>query len=159
MGHISAFKNLLELVVDNPKNLVSDLIGLSKIEADEINAVAIAQPSDFPDTTVIKLFEDKVRDNPNKIALYLPSLKNTDECSFTYSQVNQRANQIASAIQARGVGQGDLVVILLERGFNMLTSLLGVVKAGAVFVPLDPTFPQDRLAYMMADCDSKLVIC
>jgi amino acid adenylation domain-containing protein len=77
---------------------------------------------------------------------------------LTYRHIEQASNRIANLLLARGVGQGDLVGICLSRGAHLLPALLGVLKTGAAYVPLDPHFPVERLHYMAQDAQLKLAI-
>ncbi|WP_369057609.1 AMP-binding protein, partial [Burkholderia gladioli] len=67
-------------------------------------------------------------------------------------------NQIAHALIARGVGPDTRVAICVRRGLDMVTGLLGVLKAGAAYVPIDPAYPAERLAYMLEDCRPRVLL-
>ena len=77
---------------------------------------------------------------------------------ITYRALNERANQIAHALIHKGVRAGDFVGLALERSIDLLASILGIAKAGAAYVPLDPHFPADRLAYIYADANARALI-
>lgn len=77
---------------------------------------------------------------------------------LSYAELRGRAMRIADALRARGVRRGGLVGLCVERGVDMLAALLGILEAGAAYVPLDPEFPQDRLAYMAQDADLALLV-
>ncbi|WP_434339312.1 L-histidine N(alpha)-methyltransferase [Motilimonas cestriensis] len=77
---------------------------------------------------------------------------------WSYRQLAMRVNDIAAALQEHGVQPGDRVAIFLERSAEMVAGLLAVMKIGATYVPLDPNFPQDRLAYMISDCEASVVL-
>src|SRR5207237_572356 len=77
---------------------------------------------------------------------------------LTYREVNCRANQLAHALQARGVGPEVLVGVCLERSLDLVVALLAILKAGGAYVPLDPTYPAERLAYMIQDAQLPLVL-
>jgi len=70
---------------------------------------------------------------------------------LTYRELNERANQLAHYLRAQGVGAETLVGICMERCLEMVVGLLGVLKAGAAYVPLDPAYPKERLAFMVED--------
>ena len=72
--------------------------------------------------------------------------------------MNAKANQLAHYLRAQGVGTEELVGICIERGAEMLVCLLGVLKAGAAYVPLDPSYPLQRLQYLLEDAAPKVVI-
>jgi amino acid adenylation domain-containing protein len=76
----------------------------------------------------------------------------------TYSQLHDRSNRIAQYMKSRGVKPGDLVGVCLKRSIDMVAAVIGVLRAGAAYVPLDPGYPKDRLAFMLADCGNPLVI-
>jgi non-ribosomal peptide synthetase component F len=78
--------------------------------------------------------------------------------ALSYAELEQRANGIAHALRSHGVRRGALVGIAVDRGVDMLAALLGVLKAGAGYVPLDPQFPHERLAYMAADAGLALLL-
>ena len=82
-----------------------------------------------------------------------------DDVRVTYAELARRSDRVAAALVARGVGVGTLVGIKMARGVDMVVALLGILKAGAAFVPLDPGFPEERLAYMMRTADVRWVAC
>ncbi|MQA36887.1 non-ribosomal peptide synthetase [Rugamonas aquatica] len=78
--------------------------------------------------------------------------------SMSYGELDQRANALAGQLVARGVVAGDLVGLFMRRSPEMLVALLGILKAGAAYVPLDPAYPADRIAFMLDDSAAKLVV-
>ena len=74
-----------------------------------------------------------------------------EQHALTYRQLNERANQVAHALLAHGVRPDARVAICVERGPQMIIGLLGILKAGAGYVPIDPAYPQERIAYTLAD--------
>ena len=78
--------------------------------------------------------------------------------SFTFGELNRRANRLARHLVSLGVGAGTLVGVRLERSLDMVVALLAVLKAGGAFVPLDPAFPPDRLEFMVADSGARIVV-
>ena len=76
----------------------------------------------------------------------------------TYSEINRRANRVAHLLKARGVGSEYRVAVCLERGIDMVVALLGILKSGACYVPLDPGYPPNRLEYMLQDAKPEVVI-
>jgi amino acid adenylation domain-containing protein len=79
--------------------------------------------------------------------------------TLSYGALEGRANRIARTLRARGIGRGQRVGLCLERGTDMLAALLGVLKSGAAYVPLDPAFPAERLRFMAEDADLSLLLC
>jgi non-ribosomal peptide synthetase component F len=78
--------------------------------------------------------------------------------SLTYAELDARANALAAALRARGVGQGSIVGIMLDRSPDLVAAVLGVLKAGAAYLPLDPAYPADRLAFMQRDSQAQVVL-
>jgi len=97
------------------------------------------------DMTVPELFEAQVRRTPSRIAIVYADLQ------LSYEWLNQRANQVAHYLRSLGVGPGVLVALCMDRGLEMVVGLLGIQKAGAAYVPLDPAYPTERLAFMLVD--------
>ncbi|PHV70428.1 amino acid adenylation protein [Sporanaerobium hydrogeniformans] len=108
-----------------------------------INHVLNGKKRDTKNLTVVRLFEKQAIENQNKMAL-----KFRDK-TFTYKELNQKGNQVAHYLRSIGVKNGELVGIYLERSEQMIVVLLGILKAGAVYVPLDPTHPQERNNYII----------
>jgi amino acid adenylation domain-containing protein len=99
----------------------------------------------IPPTTVQALFAEQARRAPDRIAV-----RDADG-AYTYRQLDERANRIAHALRARGAGPGSRVGLALHRSADMVAAVLGAMKAGATYVPLDPAFPTARLAFMARD--------
>ena len=109
--------------------------------------------SPYPtDRCVHQLFEAQVERTPNALAVA------SSEGTLTYQELNQRANQVARYLRRQGVGLEVLVGLCLSRSFDMIVGLLGVLKAGGVYVPLDPNYPAERLSFMIKDSQALLVV-
>ncbi|TFG60408.1 MAG: hypothetical protein E4H32_08685 [Nitrospirales bacterium] len=98
------------------------------------------------------LFEAQVNRTPDAVAAV-----NEDE-QLTYAQLNQRANQLAHYLRRQGVCPEVRVGVCLERGLDLIVSLLAIFKAGGAYVPLDPSYPRGRLAYMLADAEVPVLL-
>ena len=92
------------------------------------------------------------RENPQAIALSTPA------GDVTYQELNLRANRLARYLKTLGVGPEVLVAICAERGSEIILAMLGILKAGGAFVPLDPEYPKDRVAFMLADSNAPVLI-
>ena len=102
--------------------------------------------------TLPDLFEDQVRRTPGRTAVVF------EDQHITYGALNRRANRLAHHLRSLGIGPGDLVGLYVDRSPDMLVGLLGIQKAGAASVPLDPGFPADRIAFMLSDARAALVL-
>lgn len=111
---------------------------------------------DFPksaiEQSIPSRFEQQVNRYPHAIAI------KTHYQTLTYSQLNQNANRLANAILSQRGNKQEVIVLLLEKGADFITSILAVLKTGKIFVPLDPTFPIDRLAYIIEDSQAMAFI-
>ncbi|MFI6025990.1 amino acid adenylation domain-containing protein [Amycolatopsis magusensis] len=108
--------------------------------------------ADFPeDRCVHELFEEVVRAQPDA-----PAVAASGE-TVSYRELNHRANRLAKLLREHGAGPGDLVGVCLERSIEMIVSVLGVLKSGAAYLPLDPDYPAERLAYMIEDSGTRIV--
>src|SRR5215831_12405999 len=77
---------------------------------------------------------------------------------LTYGQLNARANEVARALRRLRIGRGALVGLCTERGLDMITGLIGILKAGAAYVPLDPAYPAERLSFLLSDSALAVVV-
>ncbi|MFE0177215.1 non-ribosomal peptide synthase/polyketide synthase [Streptomyces sp. NPDC059002] len=102
--------------------------------------------------TLIDLFETQARSTPTRAALTF------DGSSLTYAEINARANRLARLLAGRGIGPGSVVALALPRSADLVVALLAVVKSGAAYLPLDPDYPADRIAYMLADAAPAAVL-
>ncbi|MGP3954202.1 non-ribosomal peptide synthase/polyketide synthase, partial [Streptomyces sp. 7N604] len=108
---------------------------------------------DVPEGTLAELFEAQVQRTPDAVAVV------GAERSLTYAQLEEQSNRLAHELIARGVGPEDLVGVAMERSVELMAVLLAVVKAGAGYLPVDPRYPAQRIAFMLADARPKLMLC
>ena len=99
-----------------------------------------------------QLFSEQASISPAKVALI------AGEEKFSYQQLDQRANQLASFLLNQGVGPETLVGVLLDRKPEMLIAVLAVLKAGAAYVPLDPAYPAERIGYIVQDAEISILL-
>ncbi|MBN3895575.1 MAG: amino acid adenylation domain-containing protein [Nostoc sp. NOS(2021)] len=150
IGH---WQVLLEGVVTQPNQQISHLPILTEAERHQLliewNDTAINYPK-YKCTH--HLFEEQVKRTPNAIALVFENQQ------LTYQQLNRRANQLAHHLQKLGVKPEVAVGICLERSLDMLVALLAIFKAGGAYIPLDPNYPEERLAFMLEDSQLSLLL-
>jgi amino acid adenylation domain-containing protein len=109
--------------------------------------------TDYPrEKCIHQLFEEQVERTPGNVAVVF------EEQQLTYAQLNARANQLAHHLQALGAGPEVLVAICMERSLEMVIGLLGILKAGAAYVPLDPAYPKERLTFMLEDTQARVLL-
>jgi amino acid adenylation domain-containing protein len=146
------YVNLLQAIVTNPAQTISTLPLLSESERTAQAAAWNKTDAVFPHETVTDCCEAQDKISPGARAVTFEGLH------LTYRQLNSRVNLLAHHLKGLGVGPGTLVGLLVERSLDMIVALLAVLKAGGVYVPLDPSFPQDRLAYMVSDSGMTVLV-
>ena len=137
------FELLLKSIADNPDQRLADL-PLPAAEQ-QILTEWNQTKREYPEGCLHDLFQTQVARTPDAVALVF------GEERLTYQELNCRANQLAHHLRNLGVGPEVLVGILLERSVEMIVGILGVLKAGGAFVPIDPNYPQERIEFMLAD--------
>jgi amino acid adenylation domain-containing protein len=143
VGHLQA---LLAGVVANPTQPLSALPLLSEAERQQLLVHWNDTTREYPlDQGIHQLFEAQVERTPEAIAIVC------DGEHLTYGELNRQANQLAHYLRLLGVTAEVLVGVCVERSLEMVVGLLGVLKAGGAYIPLDPAYPQERLAFMLDD--------
>jgi len=148
-GH---FRTLLEAAVSEPDRRVSDLPWLTEAERRQVLVEWNATSKSYPETTIHRLIEEQVRRTPDAVALAFEGR------TMSYGELNQRANQLARHLRGLGVGQDTLVGLCIERSFEMVVGLLGILKSGGAYVPVDPGYPPDRQSYMIEDSRAPVLL-
>ncbi|MFK8102722.1 MAG: amino acid adenylation domain-containing protein, partial [Saprospiraceae bacterium] len=151
---VTNFELLLKSIVAKPTELLGDLEMLSTSERnlllDQFNSVGRSYTRD---KTVLDLFAAQVKRTPDRVALKY----NGEELS--YAELDQKSNQLAHFLQTQGVKEETLVGLCVDRSFNMAITIFGITKTGAAYVPLDPTFPQERINFILEDTSVKYFLC
>ena len=151
---------LLQLVADQERQLAVISL-LTPREREQLlvewNAPSSFQPTgaqcDYPqEMTLHQLFEQQVERTPEAVAFVF------EEAILTYRQLNEQANQLAQHLRKRGVGPEGRVALCVERSLEMVVGLLGILKADCAYVPLDPAYPQQRLAFMLDDAKTQAIV-
>jgi len=150
-GLLSHYRTLLESLV-NPEERVSHLPLLTDSERRKMLEWNNPPGKHSNDLCLHELFERQAELNPNAIAVVYENVR------LTYAGLNRRANQLAHYLRANGVGPDVPVGISIERGVEMMIGLLGILKAGGGYVPLDPAYPKERLDFMLRDAGISLLL-
>ena len=147
------FLNLLKGIVTDPEQRLSDLPLLTQEEQRQLLVEWNNTQSDYPEHACIhQLIELQVQRTPEALAVVF------ENETLTYRELNRRANVLAHALQASGVGPEVLVGVCMERSMELVVALLAILKAGGAYVPLDPTYPQERLTYMIQDAQMPVLL-
>jgi amino acid adenylation domain-containing protein len=142
---IEHFRTLLVAVLADPERRLSQLPLLPETERRQLLVDWQGPTAPFPKQTIHELFEAQVRRTPDDHAV------EQDGRTWTYAELNRRANQLAHQLRSQGVGPNGLVGLCLERSPELIAGLLAVLKAGGAYVPLDPSYPKQRLRDMVTD--------
>jgi len=168
VGH---FQQLLAGIVADPNQPIAELPLLTAGEEHHLLVEWNDTERSYPhDQCVHQLFEAQVARTPDAVAVLFAHARETafggpngysgtmQHSTLTYRELNARANQLAHYLQTLGVEPGTLVGLCVERSLEMAVAWLGILKAGAAYVPLDPTYPQARLAAMMEDAKPAVLL-
>ncbi|HYE31499.1 MAG TPA: amino acid adenylation domain-containing protein [Methylomirabilota bacterium] len=147
------FEMLLASAAANPNEAVSRLNILSARERAEIVSEWNATGTEYPrEATIHQLFDAQATKTPKAIAAEFQG------ATITYKELQQRSNQLAHYLLAKGDCENGLIGLATERSIDMLVGMLGILKAGAAYVPLDPSYPRERLQWMIEDTGMKLLV-
>ncbi|OUS25460.1 hypothetical protein A9Q99_21275 [Gammaproteobacteria bacterium 45_16_T64] len=150
LGHLVV---MLEGVSNQPEMRLNDLPWLTPREISQVTVEWNRTEAEYPsDCSLVDLFEKKSERYPDHRAVSFG-----DE-TLTYIQLNRLSNQVAHALIASGVNPGDNVAIVMGRSISMIVTTLAVLKAGGVYVPVDPSYPEDRITYMLSDTNARVLI-
>jgi aspartate racemase len=148
------FLRLLEAVVTNPEQRLSQIPLMNAAERHQLLYGYNLTTTDFPrDSSIQQLFEQHAATSPAALALIF------DQGSLTYGELNERANQLAHHLRHLSIGVETPVGICAERSPELIIGLLAILKAGGLYVPLDPATPQERLSFMLRDTQVSLLLC
>jgi amino acid adenylation domain-containing protein len=149
---LDSYACLLEAAVAEPAARIDRLPILSASDRallEAANATSTAYPREH---SIAQLFVAQARATPDRVAV------TCGRKQLTYSQLNRRANQLARGLMARGVGPDVLVGVALDRSLDLVVTILAVLKAGGAYLPLDLTYPVDRVAFMVSDTQVPIVV-
>jgi amino acid adenylation domain-containing protein/FkbM family methyltransferase len=147
------FSRLLAGIVADPEQRVWRLPLLSETEHQQLLRISNPEPSAYPrEATIAELFEAQVRHQPQATALRF------GEQQLCYREVNEAANQLARRLRAAGVGPESLVGVCLERSPQLVITLLAILKAGGAYLPLDVSYPPERVSFMLRDADVRVLV-
>jgi amino acid adenylation domain-containing protein len=147
LGH---FEVLLKGIVANPDEKISNLPLLTSSEQQQILQEWNKSDVPIPENCIHQLFESQVKQSPNAIAVVC------QDRQLTYRELNNRANQLAHYLKACGVGPETLVALCMERSPEMLVGMLGTLKAGGAYIPLDPSLPHQRQVFKLRNAQVTL---
>jgi amino acid adenylation domain-containing protein len=148
------YEQLLERIIEQPSVPVKDLPIINSREEEyllhTLNNTAVEYDTTL---TLVDLLNIQVRKTPAATAVVFKSE------TLTYAELNEKAERLAAYLRNQGIGEGTLVPICLERSLEMMVGILGILKSGAAYVPLDPALPRERITYMLTDIRAQILLC
>lgn len=149
-GH---FLHLIDAALAEPSSQISLMPLLDNAERQDLLRIAAgARATRSDERTVIAPFEDQVARTPEAIAVIGSDIR------LSFAELDRRANQLAHHLAGLGVAPGDFVGLMVGRDVDMVVALLGILKSGAAFIPLDPDYPQERLAFIIEDGGIEVIV-
>ena len=142
------YLDLLDRIVADPDFKIADCLEEATVASDPDAAASF----DYPNRCVDELIDEQAAQRPDAVAVIF------EDEQLTYRDLNRRANQLARHLIAAGVRPGELVGVMVNRSLEMLISLLGVWRAGAAYVPLDPAYPTERIEFILEDSKATVLL-
>ncbi|MCK4259133.1 MAG: amino acid adenylation domain-containing protein, partial [Halanaerobiales bacterium] len=147
------FCNIIQEVVASPEMKIEEIEVISKEEKQQLLFDWNDTRADYPKgTTIHQLFEKQVTRTPDNIALVFKDKE------MSYRELNERTNQLARVLREKGVKAETIVGMLVERSFEMVIGIIGILKAGGVYLPIDPNYPEDRIVYTLKDSRTQFLL-
>ncbi len=150
---VEHFLTLLQVVTRSPWKKLAEINLLPEKERQLLLYEFNNTQADFPkNKTIHQLFEEQVQKTPESIAVVFGN------DWLTYRELNEKANRLAHTLREKGVGRDTIVGISVYRSLNMIMGMLGIVKAGGAYLPIDPDYPEDRIRYMLTNSNANLLL-
>ncbi|MCX6584303.1 MAG: condensation domain-containing protein, partial [Candidatus Aminicenantes bacterium] len=159
---IAYFKNIIRSIVENKNRGICDLEILAEEEKKRILYEFNDTEAEYPkNKTIHQLFEEQVEQAPDRIAVIGSTTVETLHAmslQITYRQLNRQSDRLAGLLIEKGVLADSIVGIMMERSVEMIVGIIGILKSGGAYLPIDPTYPQERIAYMLKDSNAKILL-
>ncbi|MBF0450304.1 MAG: amino acid adenylation domain-containing protein [Candidatus Magnetomorum sp.] len=162
------YEKIIEEMLKNPDQKISEIELLSHAEKNRLIVELNDSDAAFPkDKTIVDLFEEQVKKTPNNIAVIYPmndcegsqNISSLKDIRLTYKELNEQADQIADYLRKKyHIQPEDRVGLLSDRSEQMVVGALGIMKAGAAYVPVDALYPQERIQYILENSNCKVIL-
>lgn len=153
MKHLAHhLKHVFLQIASNPDVCLRDVRLLTTEEEANMTKIWSGPVVQFPALTFHGIFEAQTERTPERAAVIY------EDTMLTYRQLNDRADALAHLLQKRGITRESLVAVMVDRSVEMIVAVLGIMKAGAAYVPVDPVYPEERIEYMLRDCGTTIVL-
>jgi tyrocidine synthetase-3 len=162
---INYFKKIFAAVVENPQKRIGEIEIITEKERQQILEEFNDTRAEYPaDKTLHRLFAEQAARTPDHTALvgihqtHKKHEKKYNMSYLSYKELNKKSNQLAHLLQEKGVQPDTIVSIMMERSIDMIIGLMGILKAGAAYLPIDPEYPQERIDYMLKDSGVQVMV-
>ncbi len=145
-------KIAFEQIVDHPDIRIADLSVLSEKEKEFLRRINDTDFAFDEDLTVVDRFVSQAERTPDRVAVDFYARK------LTYKELNERSDEVAAFLQEKGIEKGDTVAVCIKRSPEMIVALFGILKAGAAYLPVDESYPAERLAFVLKDSGAKAIL-
>ena len=158
------YRRILEQVLKEPGKKIAEIEMVTEEEKEQLLYDFNDTTVDYPgDKTAHRLFEEQVERNPDSTALIGQSAGEYDgqwamRHTITYRELNERSNRLARILRNKGVKPGTLTGIIMPRTIEMMTGIIGIMKAGGAYIPIDPALPEERINYIMAESSVHIIL-
>jgi amino acid adenylation domain-containing protein/FkbM family methyltransferase len=150
---VDYLKRIVTAVTADPGFQLSEIDVIPGLEREKILYEFNNTVSEYPkDKSVTRLFEEQSAGRPGKIAVVMGAMH------LTYKELDLKSNQLARQLRQKGVQSGTIVAIMMERSLEMIIGVLGILKAGGAYLPIDPEYPGERIIYMLADSNARVLV-
>ncbi len=147
------YASILEQMVANPKRSIREISILNATEKRHLFAQQVTTAYELlPETNVLSLIAERAKEAPDRIAITFA------HDSISYGELEVRSTRFAQLLRSAGVVTEDLVALYVERSAQMIVAMLAIMKAGGAYIPIDPNFPADRIAWILEDAKPKLIV-
>ncbi|HLP57870.1 MAG TPA: condensation domain-containing protein, partial [Candidatus Deferrimicrobium sp.] len=162
--YISYLKNIIEKLRGNIDQNLAEIDILSPDEREQIlrefNNTAVEYPED---KTIDRIFTEQAERSPDRIALIGPvqpvqPVQHVQPFNLTYRRLNEQSDRLASVLIQKGVLPDDITGMKMERSVEMIIAIMGILKSGGAYLPIDPEYPQERIDYMLKDSGAKILL-
>lgn len=148
---LAHYRRLLEDGLARPGEPVARLDPFSDEERSVVLAQSRGALSDVPRTTLVNVLQEAARTTPDALAVV------SDELELTYEALHRRANRVARWLIGQGVGTEDVIALQMSTSVEFIVAMFAVLKSGAAYMPIDPALPEDRIEYLTADANPRIV--
>ncbi len=158
---IDYFKRIAAAAAVSPDRKIADIEIISTEEKNQILYEFNDPEMEFPKTgTIHRLFEEQVERTPDRIAVIEPKLQiaKYKTVSITYKELNEKSDQLAYLLKGKSVEFGNIIAIMVERSIEVMVGILGILKAGVAYLPIDPGYPEERIRFMLTDSNVKILL-